>query len=158
MSSGLFSSFAHTVPSNVLPHPIAPPSLFRRPHRIPTSSRQPPRSKGSLRRLNRLLDGRPPARHSRLSQSRSIPHPALRLQALFPHPQSLFHVPRPVQRARIQHDHLHSLVFRSFEGSTSRRKGLLSRAWSQTWTLHVHGALAVSERRKIKRVCGIQCD
>ena len=53
------------------------------------------------RRLHPLLDRRTnrlSLRHSRLSQSRSTPHPALRPQALFPHAQSLIQVPRPVQR------------------------------------------------------------
>ena len=75
------------------------------------------------------------------------PYPLLRPQPLFPHPESLFHVRRPVQCSRIQHDHFHSLVFRSFKGSTSCGKGLLSRAWNQTLTLHVNGALLPSEGR-----------
>ena len=83
------------------------------------------------------------------------PHPLLRPQPHSPHPQSLVHVPRPVQQVKIRHDHGHGFsVFRRLDID---RRELLSRAWSQTSTLHVHGALLPSERRDKTSMWSLMC-
>jgi len=159
-----FASFAsfYRVSSNILPHPISPPCLFDRPHRV-----YPQHTASSVRSVTQaqpsLCPMTQPAQRPGIKRSIHTlpPFPVDIDSSSSAEPATSFSTP-PMPRSRpkacsARKNSTPSFVFRSFDGSRSRQRRLLSRTWNQTLTLRVHGTLVLDQGRKITRVCGIQC-